>query len=392
MKIAAFITIMKKIFKIILLLLFSCNVDSIKDESKSPKSLSYKFEKDYAIGIDDETNIFNYLSAPINLGNEQKLSFFSEISNSLNIYDISNGTLEKKVKYPIQGPNSIFGIGFNSGLIFVNIDSIIYYSRLMERIYISNSNGDIYKSLNLTNTKNSFGSIDISSPMVYLDKSIYLQTLPKIPIYSTSDSILVLNRISKINLETAVVTEHEIESPAIYSSGNFSYQLKMLDFVYNPTIDKFIFSYPLSDSLYVVDFKGYSKSYVAKSDLVNNFIESDPQNKIVPKSKLTNYYFWRSDSYGKLIYDPINDIYLREARKGITEQNFLDRKLKTEKEILILNNKFEHIGTIPHNGGDFFYYFFGKNRIFWNKDLVEFNLNSRQEDSLFFDVVLIEFK
>jgi hypothetical protein len=382
---------MKNIFKIILLLLFSCKIGSREDESKNSSSLSYKFENDFVLGIDDETNIFNYLSVPINFENENKLLFFSEISNSLNFYQVSNGKLEKKLKYPIQGPNSLFGIGFNSGFAIVNYDSIIYYSRLMEKVYISNSEGDIYKSLNLSNDTNSFGSIDLTSPMAYRKKSIYLQNLPKISAYSSSDSIKVLNEISEINLETGLVTKHEIQSPSIYFSGNFSYQLKMLEFVYNPKIDKFIISYPLSDSLYVVDFKGYSKAYLAKSSLVTDFIETDSQNKIVPKSKLTNYYFWRNDSYGKLIYDPINDIYLREARKGITEQNFLARKLKTQKEILILNNKFEKIGSIPHNGGDFIYYFFLKNRIYWNKDLVEFNLEAGQEDSIFFDSIEIAF-
>lgn len=388
---AAFFTLMKSLFKIILLLLFSCKVDSRDDKSEIFRVLGYKFGDDFVLGIDDETNIFNYLSVPVNLGNESKLFFFSEISNTLNIYDVANGTLDKKLKYPIQGPNSIFGIGFNSGFVIANYDSIIYYSRLMERVYISNSEGDIYKSLNLSNDSNSFGSIDLTSPMAYRDKSIYLQSLPKISAYSSSDSIKVLNEISKINLETGLVTKLQIQSPAIYFSGNFSYQLKMLDFVYNPKIDKFIFSYPLSDSLYVVDFEGYSKAYLAKSNLVSDFIETDFQNKIVSKSKLTNYYFWINDSYGKLIYDPINDIYLREARKGITEENFLARKLKTKKEVLILNNKFKKIGTIPHNGGDFIYYFFKKNRIYWNKDLVEFNLEASQEDSIFFDSIEIEF-
>lgn len=341
-------------------------------------------EDEFRILLDDVTPLFNYYSQPIVIDGEKKIGWFNLENYSLDFYGIESKTLDKRIEFNQNGPNALPGIGLGAGINFVNQDSIIIYSAMLKRIYLTNISGKIYYKLDLSNNSNGFGSVSMESPIAFREGYAYMQIMPSIPVNAEEFVSPDYNRIAKIDIRTGEYDEFYIEFPKEYSGKIVSQQLKMMDIIYNKKIDKFIISYPLSDTIIVTDFITKNKKIVANSQLINDIIEIDLQEKDIEPSRITNYYYWINDSYGKLLFDPINNLYYREARKGISKDNYNKRNFKDEREFVILNSNFEQVGTFNYLSSGLYYYFFEPHTFFWNKDLQQFNLENGVEDSIFF--------
>lgn len=110
------------------------------------------------------------------------------------------------------------------------------------------------------------------------------------------------------------------------------------------------------------------------------------------QSALSNFYFWMNSSYEKILYDIENDIYIREVRAGLSEQDYLNRKFKSKRELILLNSDFQEIDRIPYESAEMYYSFFRKGSFFWNKNIQEFNLEAGIEDTLFFNSIDLVYK
>lgn len=381
---------MKKIFLygLLLLVLWSCGEGNKKteDSRQQNKPLANPVDN-YWLTVDQNTSIYNFLSQPANIDGVDKFLLFSTNANSLLIYDIRSQSLQKKVAYSKEGPDAITGLGVSSGMCYVNEDTVLYYSREQELLFVANTSGEVYSKLKLTNERAGFGSVDLYSPMAYRKGYVYLQSLPIVVGKNAYKGPSRANKVAKISLETGEFEEIVFDYPSEYKDKDISMQLKMMDIVYNPSIDKFIISFPLAESIYVTDFAGYNKAYSAKSDLVKQFVEYDNKSKDVPESQRVNYYYWLSDAYGRLMFDPVSGHYFREARSAISKQDYLSRKMIPNKEVLVLDSNFNRVRVIPHSGAWIMYHFFNEGQIFWNKDFNEFNVKRNNEDTLYFDRV-----
>ena len=355
-----------------------------KTEVDGKESLLEFKEKGFDLFLDSVTPIFNYHSQPVIINNEMKILWYNQENNSLDFYDLTNKTLDTRLQFQLYGPNALPGMGLGSGVNFINQDSILLFSGQLKRIYLTNLSGEIYRKVDLSKYAHGFGSIAMESPLAYRNGYVYTQIMPNIPMDAPAFPNTDYNRIAKIDLKTGESEEFYIDPPKESKGVEISQQLKMMDIIYNSKIDKFIISFPLSDKIIVTDFKNYKKEYIAKSSLVKDIIKLDPEKKGVPRSSIVNFFYWVNSSYEKMIYDPINDLYFREARKGISEEAFKQRDFSEEREIIVLNSDFEKIGTFSYNSGGTYYYFFAKDYFFWNKDLKKFNLDNGVEDSIFF--------
>jgi len=349
-----------------------------------------KIEGDYKLPLDSETSLYNRLNSPGTIEDRDLYFLFNQNSNTLQVYDLDSKSISEKIKFPWEGPNSLQGMMYPYGFQYVNSDSLIFYSGMFKTIYLANLEGKVYKEISLANHPIGFGSVLPESPIAYKDGHVYMQSLPRYPTKISQDYVHPPNKISKINLSNGDYEEFELDFPEIYKNKVISQQLKMIDIVYSPKADKFVVSFPLSAELYVTDFKSESQTFLAKSDLVKDPIETDKNNLIVEASSINNFYYWINNSYEKIIYDAENDIYIREARAGLTEQEYLNRKFKSKRELIILNSEFQEIDRIPYESAEMYYSFFKKGSFYWNKNIQEFNLEEGVEDTLFFNSVKLK--
>ncbi|MCE7054052.1 DUF4221 domain-containing protein [Algoriphagus sp. AGSA1] len=359
-------------------------VDETEVDGKESLLTLESKEKGFDLFLDSVTPVFNYHSQPVIINNEMKILWYNQENNSLDFYDLTSKALETRVQFQLNGPNALPGMGLGAGVKFVSPDSILLFSGPLKRIYLTDLSGKIYSKVELSKYAHGFGSVSMESPFAYRNGHIYVQIMPNIAIDAPDFSSPDYNRIAKIDLKTGEFEEFYIDPPSESKGVEMSQQLKMMDIIYNPKIDKFIISFPLSDKIIVTDFKNYKKEYVAKSSLVKDVIKLDPEKKGVPRSSIVSFFYWINSSYEKMIYDPINDLYFREARKGISEEAFKQRNFTEEREIIVLDSDFNKIGTFSFKSGGIYYYFFAKDYFFWNKDLKKFNLDNGVEDSLFF--------
>lgn len=370
-----------KIIFIIFILFFGLNSCGLKEEQSTSQiqdvvKIDWKLEE--KLQIDEETSITNPINIPVYIGNDPKLLIFTNISNSLKLYDIKSKNLETSILFPKQGPNSIQGIEISSGINFVNRDTVILVSPSYKTIYLANFAGEVYRNYDFIDFEYGLGSINLTTPLAYRKGSIYIQALP----LSTVVQEFSDPRIIKIDLSSGEIEFLKFDFPV--SQQNYSPKLKMLDILYYEKIDKFLISFPFMDSIYVTDFKSSPKMVSMKSELVEYFEPLNMEDQTVPKEQRISYFDWISDSYGKLIYDPVNDFFIREARRRITSEDFISRKLYPEKELLVFDSDFRFKERIKHDGSGIYYYFFGQDKLFINKDLRKFNLEASIEDTIFF--------
>lgn len=354
------------------------------DTTSTSETRHMKVIEVFTLPLDSETPIFNSFSQPVMINDSSKLLWFNLENYSLDVFDLAKQHLEKKIYYEKSGPNALRGISYGSGINFVNVDTIVFYSRGLKRMYLSSFSGKVYKYVDLSDFTDGLGSVSLSSPLAYRKGSVFMQVLPNIPIDADETFSPNYNRIAKIDLKSGKIKEYEIPYPTVYTGRNISSQLKMIDIIYNRKIDKFIISFPLGGSIYVTDLETGVESYPSKSGLISKVIETDPHSGEVASASISNYYYWINSSYERIIYDPIHEVYLREARKGISENNFKERKFSSDREFVVLNANFEKIGTIDYESSGLYYHFFADDKIYWNKDLQKFNLENGVEDTIFF--------
>lgn len=379
---------MKKIFLIfpILLLLNACQ-QGHSETSQFVQEDQQETEKapDYWLLTNPEADIYNYLRQPVTMDGKSKLVIFNHKRNALLIYDLASQTLEKKISYDHQGPNAVNAVFPGGGLHLISKDSILIYSQQQQTLYLSDLKGKIYKKTRIKNDSIGFGAIGIYSTLAHKAGKVYMQSLPHTIGEFETDHESRPKMFGSIDLATGATKEYLFDHPAVYKGKDYAQQLEMADIVYNAKIDKFIISYPLSDSLYVTDFAGYRKAYFAKSKMVGKPIEVDRNRSDIGPSAIGSHYSWINDRYGKLVYDPVSSYYFREAQKGLSERDFAARDFNTEKEIVVLDANFKQIASLPHHGGTFMYYFFDKNQIYWNRDFIKYNFDRENEDTIYFE-------
>lgn len=372
----------KKIYLFAFLLIGGAVFSSFDDNQSQFNSQT---DKDHWLLVDGQTSLFNYVNQATQIEGKPKILMYSGIKNAILIYDFKQRVLEKKIKYDKQGPNRLNGMQFGAGIKLVNKDTLIIYSQEARTISISNLDGDVLSRTRIKNDSVSFGSVSIASPFAKKGGFLYMQSLPHTVGKFETDYKNRPNMIGKINMSTGETKELLFDYPQVYQGKKYSQYLEMMDIVYNPNIDKFILSFPLSDSLYVTDFSGNTQAYLAKSKLVNNREEIDENRNDIGPSQITSHYFWTSDAYGKLIHDPVSGYYFREAREGLKERNYVARDFSTKKEVLVFDANFKQVRTLTHSGATLMYHAFDNDIIYWNKDFQKYNFDTGNEDTIYFE-------
>ena len=342
----------------------------------------------YSLPVDPIADLYSYMVQPISENDEEKLAMFSYNENAMLIYDLEEQEIERKIKYDHQGPNALNNMKIYGGLSYINTDSIIYFDSQLDLAYLSDDKGNIYKRLTVDGGNVGFGSMGIGQSLAYRKGHLYVQSWPvRIGANEMKNADDYPNHFGKISLKDGSVERLLFDFPPEYKDKDYSQMLKSANIIYNQKIDKFIINFPSSHSIYVTNFNGYTKAYKAESSIVNNTEEKSTHKAKVGASSLDSFATWLSDQYEKLIFDPKSGYYFRIARKGITERAYNARDFATEKEVIVLDENFNHVKTLKHHGGSLLYYFFKGDQIFWNKDMLIHNVEAGNEDVIYFDQV-----
>lgn len=339
----------------------------------------------FSLVIDENTSLFNFLSSQAYLSEEPKFLIFNGNLNSMDQYNLYSGKIEKRIPYPKDGPNSIPVMQIPFGFHFVNSDTLVLFSGILEKLYLANLEGEIYRELELSGRSVGFGSVGPVTPMAYKAGKIYIQTLPHIPIEKPTNYLTNFPGIAEIDLSSGEYQELPLSYPKEYENKEIAQQLKMVDLVYNQNIDRFIISFPLSEKLLITNFKDQEEWISIDNELIEEPIEINKSNKIVEPSRLNNLYYWMNSSYENLIYDSKLNIYIREARSGISEDAYINRNLTSERKLLILDSNFQLLKKVNFSGAEMFYHFFLEDTFFWNKDIQMYNIQRGIEDTLYFN-------
>ena len=79
------------------------------------------------------------------------------------------------------------------------------------------------------------------------------------------------------------------------------------------------------------------------------------------------------------------DYIYRIARSAISHEQFLSGDFYANQEVIVLNDKREVVGSIPHSGTSFIYHFFNDKSVFWNSNFKTMNMQKNNEDTLYFE-------
>lgn len=351
-------------------------------------SLNAQQNESYTLPVDLKSDLFNYMAQPFVEDGTHKLAMFSTNENALLIYNLEQRKVERKVKYDHQGPNKLTNMYMYGSLKYINKDSIFYYDTQMGRGYLSDIEGKVYQRFTTKDGIYGYGSHDLIKSMAYKNKKAYMQSWPKtVGPKATSDFKSAPNKIAIIDITDGSVEEVLFDFPAAYKDRDLSQILKDLDIVYNPHTDKFVVSFPFSHYLFETDFKGNTTKHLAKSDLVQEAVDMEDYKSRVGSTSLVSFTDWISDKYEELVFDPASGYYFRLARKHISEGDFFERDFSTEKEVLVFDEQLNHVKTIEHHGGAWYYYFVIGDYIYWNKNMSTHNLDAGNEDTFFFERV-----
>lgn len=377
----------KRFYPYVLLLfaITACGTKQEKTSAGGSRSIAY-FQKDYALPIDQNTAVVNFINTAAVIDGEPKFFVFNMGINALQQYDVTRNEQEKVITYPKQGPGSITGITYGAGVNVVNKDTVIIFRPQFPTVYLTNLNGEVYKKLSFTPDTTVLGITATHTPLSYRKGQLYIQFGYNLMDATKEEAILLRRRpehIAKLDLKTGKTEPIRFPYPAVYGTRKLPQMFDNIDMLYNPDIDKFVISFPLSDSIYVTDFAGNTKSYLAKSKLVERAIEVNESKNIEP-SRLHDFFNWMSDSYEGLYYHPGLKLYFRPARNHLSEEDYNNRDFsKLKKEIVVLNANLEQVGIIESNSS-LLYYFYDSKGIYINKDFNQFNFDAGVEDTLFF--------
>ncbi|REG88359.1 DUF4221 family protein [Algoriphagus antarcticus] len=346
---------MKNIFILLGLLLFFCSCGKDGKNSNEAKVLSLKLEDQKIIPVNDKSANFSILSQvhfeesghPLYI----HLNYFSSDPNYLFVNSFDDPSLDQVLEFESEGPN---GVGNVTEFYFQSYDSIFLVDRYRYLVSIADSAGKVKRSYRLkSNTSN---KLDEDSVLPYSSSKarmfvrgnyLYIPCVPDTDSYIHQygrDNLLI-----KLDLETGDYTTL-LGYPAWYQNGNYwggpdhvLPSITPLD-----DLDKVLVSFPLVDSVYMLDLKTEkmkSHFWMGSSNMDSPVAINYDDSQLEPGKRFqleTDYYF-------SLNYDPFREEYWRFFYKKYDEES-IDKIIKREKgepnqtSLIIYDKNLELIG------------------------------------------------
>ncbi len=283
------------------------------------------------------------------------LAQYNPENRDINIYDFSQGTLLKKIAFPLEGPSSLPKV---DGFHFISPDSLILYNYPTKSFTITDLKKNTRLRLYPLNSFKTYFAdssailpadpvVSTNQPVCYLNQQLY--TSGHILYIGPGMDKKTLSSVCRIDLKDSMATN------LCVSEKYFKHKMWCGEH-YNifQTINKekqtLVFSLPMSDSLFTLDIKtGKISSHYAGS---RHFTETDIlpfRNDLtgnnIPGQLADLQFFFDHPSYCMVTYDPYRKVYYRMAIKPSGATSRAGLQLATSI-VIILNEKFEKTGEI----------------------------------------------
>lgn len=189
----------------------------------------------------------------------------------------------------------------------------------------------------------------IYAPMVMIDSCIYLNQYLKSKNDGYDGNDLASYPIAvEVNMKNGMAQKLPLKYPKLWAK-----KLLYPIFDYSREFDgkNFIFSFNVSDYIYVTDDNISFEKYLCKSE----YLKSEPINYYNPDPYIAKKQNVENASYGSVLYDKYRNVYYRFVypQCELSKQDDLSEAFKTRKQfsIIILNSKFQIIGEslFPEN-------------------------------------------
>jgi hypothetical protein len=363
--------------------IFSCASKNIQEINSETYLVSKVF-----LPLDDSTAL-DFIRISYLFENENEYLYHqNEFKNSIQVFDLGNGHLEKEIKYPSNPPS---GIGMVQGILAVNSDSIFIFPTLTVRgSLLIDGKGHILNRF-----------------MPPREKSIEESLVNHISFGSMS-TIYRNGKLRFIQLPL-----FDLKNPAnINDTFKFevSYDIKpnMLEFVEESGFDPFYkekiwTGRDLQVSRIIDDYDRvvYSWKYLDSLSIVKNgelfkvFAGSKYKNKeikpfsMIPEAEQEDIAWVENPKYYGIYYDPYKQLYYRTFQfSGSYDQNGILKEMDAKKQfsVIVLDKDFNVIKEVVFPGGIYNVYraFVGKRGLYLLKNNI---LNPElNEDSISIDV------
>ncbi len=272
------------------------------------------------------------------------LTFLNDISNSIYWYNLKSRQLYKVQQFLEEGPN---GTGDIVGYFYMHPDTVILISRNNHKIRFVNAASEVFGVIDLSSVINEDNGLCF--PLAGFGRDIILED-DKLFIMCAHDFVNSSNMSPKNVIVIDIKnnkTEYLLDYPDIYHNRNISAYYLHAYQTFNPSTNKFTYSFPLCEYLIETDHAGYLKSHLAKS----NFFSADAwqrkdlvehNTKISSRDLLRNYM--KTPTYKYLIFDSYRNTYYRIAEIPQQELQTKDNYPVKYQSVLILNEQFQKIG------------------------------------------------
>ncbi len=305
------------------------------------------------------------------------VSFYDKGSKSVLVYDFNTRELVKASPLINWVRKTKLD---KASMYFINFDSIFVTTQ--ESLYLFDSSGQIHKKIDFFTEKEKTGTVNNTEPAVVKGNSVFVGVKTVL-----SEKSLGAHKkwcpLYKIDLETGQ-KEMAYKLPDIYHKDLYGYPYMDYSYCINDK-GNFIFSFAADTSIYETDINTFNISYNAQSRFHKGAIPSLSRDEISGPGTYKIYSL--RDSYGPIIYDPFRNIYMRQAKQGMSEAEFDSKKGFKKRTIILLDSSFKIFGEVETNNE------FSFSSMFFSSDGRPYvRVNSLDEQALHFTDIRFEFE
>ena len=290
----------------------------------------------------------------LSFGNQTKRQYATEII----IYDLNEHDIHKRFPLLREGPNAIPAA--YGAVPLENPDVFIYYQGNIDRITLSDGNGQVIKRYQITSPDGQPVSLHegfsyAQFPSFWIDSTVYFRQSVLRPLVRPEDW-KTIPMFASMNLKNGEIKRSSLCFPSIFdtdvknlSSGH--------SFMYNYNYKKnlLVCSFCEFDSLMVTDDFKNIRWYNGKSRYLKT-IRPKLRGEAEGFAGITEAK--ESASYSHIMYDEYRDIYYRFAEMpcelGPNEYVYNDAKAR-EFSVIIFDKDFRIIGETKFPGNKYFY-------------------------------------
>ena len=264
-------------------------------------------------------------------------------TNEIQMYDMENKTLHKRLRFSVEGNNSV---GRIFSFYIHKLDSIFLFQQFSPNIYLTDTSGSVRKKITVQvpemHTSPFVHLTYFSSPAVLVGEDVVVKTRPADVHNQITNDVLSKRHLTySINLNNGETELLSHKFPNNYLVDGY----RFFDFSFAKGLDKWVYSFHSDHDLYYSDARNTSlASVTAKSNYINGFRNFD-----LSGSREENYrYFASAPNYKSIFYDKFKNVYYRVCYPEIeltSEEEIMKYRFVPKMfSILILDSELNVIG------------------------------------------------